>query len=45
MSSASGWEGEERFIEQVVGMNQGHSSQRPGDMRRKGSTFWLVSRI
>lgn len=29
MSSASGWEGEESFIEQVVGDELGHSSQGP----------------
>lgn len=42
MHSASGWEGEEGIIEQVVGMNWGLSSQRLGDMRRKGSNLWLV---
>lgn len=45
MHSASGWEGEEGIIEQVVGMNWGLSSQRLGDMRRKGSNLWLVLRI
>lgn len=45
MNSASGWEGEESFTEQVVGMNGGHSCQGPGDMGRKGSEFWLVLRI
>lgn len=45
MSSASGWEGEEDLIEQVVGGELGHSSRGLKAGKRRGFISEIVLRI